>query len=285
MARYYDAPRARSHRADPRRGRGHAHASDTPKVLHPICGRPMIGWPVRAAQEAGAGRIVVVDGPQRRLEGELPDGVEIAVQEEPNGTGDAVRSAAGPHRRATTPCSCSMGDVPLITAEAISRARAGARGERRGGDDGDDGARGPDGLRARDPRRRRQRRARRRDEDAGRRDPRGGGDPRGQHGHLRVRGRRPRSTRSGGSPPTTPRASSTCPTCCRSCAPTASSIAAHVVTDATLTLGVNNRVDLARVRALAQARIHARARPRRRDDRGPAEHARSTPASRSAATR
>jgi bifunctional UDP-N-acetylglucosamine pyrophosphorylase/glucosamine-1-phosphate N-acetyltransferase len=33
-------------------------------------------------------------------------------------------------------------------------------------------------------------------------------------------------------------------------------VGAHTVTDHTLTLGVNNRVDLARVRALAQARIH-----------------------------
>ena len=99
-------------------GEGTRMQSDTPKVLHPICGRPMIGWPIRAAQEAGAGRIVVVDGPQRRLEGELPDGVELAVQEEPNGTGDAVRSAAG-HIGAGDTVLVLDGDVPLITAEAI----------------------------------------------------------------------------------------------------------------------------------------------------------------------
>src|SRR4051794_30809241 len=33
-------------------GEGTRMKSDTPKVLHPICGRPMIGWPIRAAQEA-----------------------------------------------------------------------------------------------------------------------------------------------------------------------------------------------------------------------------------------
>jgi len=100
-------------------GEGTRMRSATPKVLHPICGRPMIGWPIRAAQEAGAGRIVVVDGPKRRLEGELPDGVELAVQEEPNGTGDAVRSAAG-HIGADDTVLVLMGDVPLITAEAIA---------------------------------------------------------------------------------------------------------------------------------------------------------------------
>ncbi|MEO8686611.1 MAG: bifunctional UDP-N-acetylglucosamine diphosphorylase/glucosamine-1-phosphate N-acetyltransferase GlmU [Solirubrobacteraceae bacterium] len=100
-------------------GEGTRMKSDLPKVLHPICGRPMIGWPIRAAQEAGAGRIVVVDGPQRRLEGELPDGVELAVQEEPNGTGDAVRSAADQISAEDT-VLVLYGDVPLITPEAIT---------------------------------------------------------------------------------------------------------------------------------------------------------------------
>src|SRR3712207_6410094 len=75
-------------------GEGTRMRSDLPKVLHPICGRPMIGWPIRAAREAGAGRVVVVDGPKRRLADQLPDGVEVAIQEEPNGTADAVRSAS-----------------------------------------------------------------------------------------------------------------------------------------------------------------------------------------------
>ena len=81
-------------------------------------GRSSAG-PDRVAQEAGAGRIVVVDGPQRRLEGELPEGVELAVQEEPNGTGDAVRSAAD-HIGADDTVLVLYGDVPLITAEAIT---------------------------------------------------------------------------------------------------------------------------------------------------------------------
>ena len=44
-------------------------------------------------------------------------------------------------------------------------------------------------------------------------------------------------------------------------------IAAHLITDPTLTLGVNDRVELAHVRKLAQQRIHERARAQRRDDR------------------
>ena len=35
-----------------------------------------------AAIEAGAGKVVVVDNPKRRLEDHLPDGVMVAVQEQ-----------------------------------------------------------------------------------------------------------------------------------------------------------------------------------------------------------
>src|SRR5205807_8732704 len=74
-------------------GEGTRMRSSTPKVLHEICGRPMILWPVAAAHEAGAGRIVVVDSPARGLEGVLPDYAELAVQPVADGTGGA--GAAG----------------------------------------------------------------------------------------------------------------------------------------------------------------------------------------------
>jgi bifunctional UDP-N-acetylglucosamine pyrophosphorylase/glucosamine-1-phosphate N-acetyltransferase len=64
-------------------GEGTRMRSALPKVLHPILGRPMILWPVLVAQRAGAGRVVVIDGPDRALDGILPDSVQIAVQQEP----------------------------------------------------------------------------------------------------------------------------------------------------------------------------------------------------------
>ncbi|MGZ6617009.1 MAG: NTP transferase domain-containing protein, partial [Solirubrobacteraceae bacterium] len=39
-------------------GQGTRMRSATPKLLHPLCGRPMIAWPVAAAQDAGAARVV-----------------------------------------------------------------------------------------------------------------------------------------------------------------------------------------------------------------------------------
>jgi bifunctional UDP-N-acetylglucosamine pyrophosphorylase/glucosamine-1-phosphate N-acetyltransferase len=99
-------------------GEGTRMRSALPKVLHPICGRPLILWPVLAAQEAGAGKVVVVDNPKRRLEDRLPEGVILAVQEEPKGTGDAVASA-GSHIEAGETVVVLAGDVPLISADAL----------------------------------------------------------------------------------------------------------------------------------------------------------------------
>ena len=92
--------------------------SAAPKLAHPLCGRPMIAWPVAAARAGGAGKVVVVDGPERTLESVLDADVEVAVQAQPLGTADAVRAAAGQIGGAETVIVLA-GDVPLIRAETI----------------------------------------------------------------------------------------------------------------------------------------------------------------------
>ena len=104
-------------------GRGTRMRSDTPKVLHELCGLPMGLWPVRAALAAGAGRVVVVDSPERPLAGVLPEGVELVVQPEPNGTGGAVIAATGA-LDASSAVMVLSGDVPLVSAEAIAELLA-----------------------------------------------------------------------------------------------------------------------------------------------------------------
>jgi len=79
----------------------------------------MVAWPIAAALEAGAGRVVVVGGPGRELEGRLPDGVVLAVQAEARGTGDAVRAAGGEVDR-DGDVIVLAGDVPLVSAEFIA---------------------------------------------------------------------------------------------------------------------------------------------------------------------
>jgi bifunctional UDP-N-acetylglucosamine pyrophosphorylase/glucosamine-1-phosphate N-acetyltransferase len=99
-------------------GEGTRMRSALPKVLHPLCGRPLIAWPVAAAREAGAQTIVVVDNPRRRLEPYLPEGVLTAIQLEPKGTGDAV-AAAREHLTPGRTIVVINGDVPLLTAAAL----------------------------------------------------------------------------------------------------------------------------------------------------------------------
>jgi bifunctional UDP-N-acetylglucosamine pyrophosphorylase/glucosamine-1-phosphate N-acetyltransferase len=62
-------------------GEGTRMRSALPKVLHPLCGRPVIAWPVEAAKAAGAKTVVVVDNPKRRLQEHLPEDVEVAKRE------------------------------------------------------------------------------------------------------------------------------------------------------------------------------------------------------------
>ena len=73
-------------------GQGTRMRSAIPKVLHPICGRALVSWPVLAAREAGAGRIAVITSPERDIAGALPDAVESIHQPEADGTGGAVRA-------------------------------------------------------------------------------------------------------------------------------------------------------------------------------------------------
>jgi bifunctional UDP-N-acetylglucosamine pyrophosphorylase/glucosamine-1-phosphate N-acetyltransferase len=99
-------------------GQGTRMKSKTPKVLHEVCGRPMVLWPVLAAIEAGAGRVVVVDSPERALDQVLPEGVLLAVQPRSNGTGGAVVAAMA-QIDGDAPVVVLSGDVPLVSAEAI----------------------------------------------------------------------------------------------------------------------------------------------------------------------
>src|SRR5262245_56647809 len=101
-------------------GEGTRMRSSLPKMLHPVCGRPMIAWPILAAREAnGAERGGAIDSPSQNSVPVLPDKVRIVTQPEPDGTGGAVRAALPLIEDAETVLVLS-GDVPLISAETIS---------------------------------------------------------------------------------------------------------------------------------------------------------------------
>jgi bifunctional UDP-N-acetylglucosamine pyrophosphorylase / glucosamine-1-phosphate N-acetyltransferase len=99
-------------------GEGTRMRSSVPKVLHPICGRPMVAWPVIAAHDAGAERVCVIVSPDRDLSGALPEGTETVVQPQPDGTGGAVRAALDAVRDSETVVVMNA-DHPLVPAELI----------------------------------------------------------------------------------------------------------------------------------------------------------------------
>ena len=103
-------------------GQGTRMRSQRPKVLHELCGRPMVLWPVHAALEAGAATVVVVDSPRRALEAVLPAAVELVVQPRSDGTGGAVVAALAELDSRLDPGATVVvlsGDVPLVGAHAI----------------------------------------------------------------------------------------------------------------------------------------------------------------------
>ncbi|NJQ17840.1 bifunctional UDP-N-acetylglucosamine diphosphorylase/glucosamine-1-phosphate N-acetyltransferase GlmU, partial [Streptomyces bohaiensis] len=117
-------------------GEGTRMKSATPKVLHELCGRSLVGHVVAAAGELEPQALVAVVGHAReRVAGHLAEiapGARTAVQYEQNGTGHAVRVAleelaeGGPTTGAvdgTVLVTC--GDTPLLTSATL-RALASA---------------------------------------------------------------------------------------------------------------------------------------------------------------
>jgi bifunctional UDP-N-acetylglucosamine pyrophosphorylase/glucosamine-1-phosphate N-acetyltransferase len=100
-------------------GEGTRMRSSTPKMLHPVCGRPMVAWPILAAREAGAGRVAAIVSPGRDISAGLPEGVETVEQPQPDGTGGAIRAALALIEEAETVLVLS-GDVPLISTATIA---------------------------------------------------------------------------------------------------------------------------------------------------------------------
>jgi bifunctional UDP-N-acetylglucosamine pyrophosphorylase/glucosamine-1-phosphate N-acetyltransferase len=93
-------------------GLGTRMRSDVPKHLHPLLGRRMVDWVLESARQLGADPVVVVTAP---TSADAFDGLEVAVQEVPLGTGDAVRSARSTLEGRAENVLVLSGDTPLLT--------------------------------------------------------------------------------------------------------------------------------------------------------------------------
>lgn len=107
-------------------GQGTRMKSALPKVLHEICGRPMIDYAVDAALDAGCHEVVVVVGYGRdelaaHLGRTYGNRVRTAVQEKQRGTGDAVGAALSVIDAHADHVLILCGDTPLVDAAELSR--------------------------------------------------------------------------------------------------------------------------------------------------------------------
>lgn len=102
-------------------GKGTRMKSRLPKVLHKVCGTPMLSQVIRAAVEAGVNRNVVVIGHEAEMVKQSIDNeVEWAYQMEQLGTGHAVMQAEKLLSNFDGRVLVLCGDTPLITSKAIA---------------------------------------------------------------------------------------------------------------------------------------------------------------------
>jgi bifunctional UDP-N-acetylglucosamine pyrophosphorylase/glucosamine-1-phosphate N-acetyltransferase/UDP-N-acetylglucosamine pyrophosphorylase len=103
-------------------GKGKRMASDLPKVLVPVCGRPMIRYVIDAVREAGIQRILLVIGYRGELvrhEFAGEPGIEFVEQTEQLGTGHAVRMCSGQLTRHDGAVLVLAGDSPMTQVKSI----------------------------------------------------------------------------------------------------------------------------------------------------------------------
>src|SRR5256712_9230556 len=99
--------------------------SNTPKVLHPIAGRPLLAHVLDTVRAAGARPLVVLSKESEPAREMLDGDVRVALQDPPRGTGEAVRVALADASGGRGVAFIVYGDPPLLRAKTL--ASLGAR--------------------------------------------------------------------------------------------------------------------------------------------------------------
>jgi len=96
--------------------------SETPKVLHNICGRPMLGYVFDLVASLSPARSVAVLGFKHEMvSGAVPDGVKIAVQKKLQGTADAIKAGLKSLKGFSGTVLVLYGDNPLLRKETLKK--------------------------------------------------------------------------------------------------------------------------------------------------------------------
>jgi bifunctional UDP-N-acetylglucosamine pyrophosphorylase/glucosamine-1-phosphate N-acetyltransferase len=98
--------------------------SGLPKVMHPISGRPALGYILETANNANPNKVILITSPNmdnvRDYANSQYAGIIHAIQETPLGTGDAVKYAL-PYIDMEGDCIILYGDSPFIKLETINK--------------------------------------------------------------------------------------------------------------------------------------------------------------------
>ncbi len=104
-------------------GEGKRMKSRTPKVLHSLCGRSMLGHALAAAEDLAPERLVVVTGHGRDQVGpevaSLAPDATVVVQEQQLGTGHAVRMVTEAIGAIPGVVVVTYADMPLLRGETL----------------------------------------------------------------------------------------------------------------------------------------------------------------------
>jgi bifunctional UDP-N-acetylglucosamine pyrophosphorylase/glucosamine-1-phosphate N-acetyltransferase len=97
-------------------GLGTRMRSETPKHLHPLLGRRLVDWVAVAARSLDPDRLVIVTSPESAA---AFDGLEVAVQDEPRGTGHAMMASRASLTAHEGDVVVLAGDTPLLRPETL----------------------------------------------------------------------------------------------------------------------------------------------------------------------
>ena len=99
-------------------GLGTRMLSQTPKVLHPAAGKPLLSHILTTLESVGARPVVVLSQESSAARSLVTNG-RVAMQDPPRGTGDAVRVALAEAPEKTGEALIVYGDTPLVRAETL----------------------------------------------------------------------------------------------------------------------------------------------------------------------
>jgi bifunctional UDP-N-acetylglucosamine pyrophosphorylase/glucosamine-1-phosphate N-acetyltransferase len=103
-------------------GKGERMKSKLPKVLHPVCSRPMLGYVLDLVKRSKIKDFTVVLGYEHeQVKAYLPAGTKTVIQKKQLGTADAVKQALPSIKGHHDAVIILYGDTPLLKKETIAK--------------------------------------------------------------------------------------------------------------------------------------------------------------------